>query len=284
MASVLNPPSGDSFRVQNVMGIHTSHEVDEGDANNEDSSASSSQLVLSEERRKPVAPYIPAEKAHSSDAFTGYSEPISSSAGPGGPYVSIRGLYSTTQFDTLAVLSRVYTRPNPKIVLGPVDDSVSFVVVDSNKDDYPIVYCSENFRKLTGYGRDEIVGRNCRFLQYPPPDTIPGEVSRPPARSPAVEAFKRSLMLGQECQASIMNFRRDGEPFLNLISVIPVRWKDEVTGEDKEYHVGFQVDLNRALQTEPEAEEEAQAPSRMHYTSDPGVTSHGPGDESWAET
>jgi len=282
MASVLTPPSGDSFRVQNAMGIHTTNEVDEGDANNQGSSPSS-QLVPSVEKRQPVAPYIPAERAHSSDAFTGYSEPVPTPGGPGGPYVSIRGLYSTTQFDTLAVLSRVHTRPNPKIVLGPVDDSVSFVVVDSNQDDFPIVYCSENFRKLTGYGRDEIVGRNCRFLQYPPPDTIPSEVARPPTRSPAVEAFKRSLMLGQECQASIMNFRRDGEPFLNLISVIPIRWKDEVTGEDKEYHVGFQVDLNRALQTEPEAEEPPSA-SRVHYTHDPAVSSHGPGDESWAET
>jgi PAS domain-containing protein len=105
-----------------------------------------------------VAPYIPASRTHPSDAFTGYSEPV-----PHGdaPYVTIRGLYSSTQFDTLSVLSRVYTRPDPKIELGPVDDSVSFVVVDGTKDDFPIVYCSQNFHKLTGYSREEIVGRNC---------------------------------------------------------------------------------------------------------------------------
>lgn len=115
------------------------------------------------ERRRPVAPYIPAERAHPSDAFTGYSEPIL----PGeSPYVSIRGLYSSSSFDTMSVLSKVYTRPNPKIELGPVDDSVSFVVVDSLKPDYPIVYCSQNFYKLTGYRQEEIVGRNLVSLSH----------------------------------------------------------------------------------------------------------------------
>ncbi|KAF8312327.1 hypothetical protein DL93DRAFT_2031453, partial [Clavulina sp. PMI_390] len=134
-------------------------------------------------------------------------------------------LYSSSQFDTLSVLSRVYTRPNPKIELGPVDDSVSFVVVDSMQPDYPIVYCSQNFYKLTGYRQEEIVGRNLRFLQHPPPDVPnPDGVDKPVSteRNPAVEAFKKSLMLGQECQASLVNYRRDGEPFLNLISVVPI--------------------------------------------------------------
>lgn len=114
------------------------------------------------ERRQPIAPYIPADRAQPSDTFTGYSEPIPASHSLSlNPTITIRGLYSSTQFDTLSVLSRVYTRPNPKIELGPVDDSVSFVVVDATEDDYPIVYCSQNFHKLTGYGREEIVGRNC---------------------------------------------------------------------------------------------------------------------------
>ncbi|KAF9516665.1 hypothetical protein BS47DRAFT_1327177 [Hydnum rufescens UP504] len=190
------------------------------------------------------------------------------------------GLYSTTQFDTLSVLSRVYTRPNPKIELGPVDDSVSFVVVDGTKDDFPIVYCSQNFHKLTGYSREEIVGRNCRFLQYPPPDATGrhGGVTFPqqPHRSQAVEAFKRSLMLGQECQASLVNYRRDGEAFLNLISVVPIRWREECTGEQKEYYVGFQVDLNEALGGETQDHSRPRQPA----LDEP----RGPGDETWAET
>jgi hypothetical protein len=50
-----------------------------------------------------------------------------------------------------------------------------------------------------------------RFLQYPPPD-VPNasgvDCPIPKERSPAVEAFKRSLTLGQECQASLVNYSK----------------------------------------------------------------------------
>ena len=54
-------------------------------------------------------------------------------------------LYSTTGFDMLGILARVASRPNPTIVLGPVDLSCSFVVVDVRRYDHPIVYASETF-------------------------------------------------------------------------------------------------------------------------------------------
>jgi len=228
-------------------------------------------LSYDHQRRRPVYPYIPAHRAHSSDAFTGYSEPL-----VGSSHVPVRGLYSQTQFDTLSILSRVHNRPNPKIELGPVDDSVSFVVVDATQDDFPVVYCSQNFHRLTGYRREEIMGRNCRFLQHPPPDVPSGQISRAGPRSPAVDAFKHSLTLGQECQASLVNYRRDGEPFLNLISVIPIRW-EENDGQQKEYYVGFQVDLEEALSRN----HHAGIPESASIDSDVG---RGPGDELWAET
>ena len=47
---------------------------------------------------------------------------------------------------------RVATRPNPEINIGAVDLSCAFVVCDAELDDFPIVYCSDNFERLTGYG------------------------------------------------------------------------------------------------------------------------------------
>ena len=41
------------------------------------------------------------------------------------------------------------------------------VITDPEHSDNPIVFFNEAFQKLTGYGRDEIIGRNCRFLQGP---------------------------------------------------------------------------------------------------------------------
>lgn len=48
-----------------------------------------------------------------------------------------------------------------------VDLSCAFTLCDTSKPDSPIVYCSEAFEALTGYKSDEILGKNCRFLQSP---------------------------------------------------------------------------------------------------------------------
>lgn len=47
------------------------------------------------------------------------------------------------------------------------------------------------------------------------------------------------LNAGKECQASLINYRRGGIPFINLVTVVPIPWD----GTDIVYHVGFQVDL-----------------------------------------
>ncbi|KAG8763814.1 blue light receptor [Ceratobasidium sp. 423] len=148
------------------------------------------------------------------------------------------GLYSTSGFDMLGVLARVASRPNPKIVLGPVDLTCSFVVVDVKRYDHPIVYASPTFHRLTGYEQSEIIGRNCRFLQAPN-----GKVERGSTRTytdnAAVAHFKKSLSADKECQASLINYRKNGQPFINLVSIIPITWDSD----DIRYHVGFQVDL-----------------------------------------
>ncbi|CAE6433111.1 hypothetical protein ACGC1H_001554 [Rhizoctonia solani] len=148
------------------------------------------------------------------------------------------GLYSTSGFDMLGVLARVASRPNPKIVLGPVDLTCSFVVVDVKRYDHPIVYASPTFHRLTGYEQSELIGRNCRFLQAPN-----GKVERGSTRTytdnAAVAHFKKSLSADKECQASLINYRKNGQPFINLVSIIPITWDSD----DIRYHVGFQVDL-----------------------------------------
>ena len=56
-------------------------------------------------------------------------------------------LYSASGFDMLKVLSKVVTRPHPRIMLGPVDMTCSFVVADVRRLDAPIVYASPTFSK-----------------------------------------------------------------------------------------------------------------------------------------
>ncbi|RMX96090.1 hypothetical protein D0867_13269, partial [Hortaea werneckii] len=151
---------------------------------------------------------------------------------------SYKNAYSSTGFDMLGVLMRVATRPNPEINIGSVDLSCAFVVCDAEKDDIPIVYCSDNFERLTGYTKHMILGRNCRFLQSPDGNVEPG-VRRKYVDDDSVLYLKNMINLRREAQISLINYRRGGQPFMNLLTMIPITWDTEQV----KFFVGFQVDL-----------------------------------------
>lgn len=157
---------------------------------------------------------------------------------PSGESTNFAGLYSSSGFDMLSVLARVASRPNPQINIGPVDTGCSFLVVDAKRFDMPIVYASATFSRLTGYTNEECLGRNCRFLQSPD-----GVMNQGAARNftdgSAAWHMREHIGSGKENQTSLINFKKGGQPFINLVTVIPITWdSDEIA-----YYVGFQVDL-----------------------------------------
>ncbi|KAK4990889.1 hypothetical protein LTR50_002257 [Elasticomyces elasticus] len=149
-----------------------------------------------------------------------------------------KNAYSSTGFDMLGVLMRVATRSNPEINIGSVDLSCAFVVCDAEKDDIPIVYCSDNFERLTGYTKHMILGRNCRFLQSPDGNVEPG-IRRKYVDDASVLYLKNMIHLRREAQMSLINYRRGGQPFMNLLTVIPIPWDTDQV----KFFVGFQVDI-----------------------------------------
>lgn len=151
---------------------------------------------------------------------------------------TFRNAYSSTGFDMLTVLMRVATRPKPDINIGAVDLSCAFVVCDANEHDFPIVYCSENFERLTGYTKYEILGRNCRFLQAPDGKVQSG-LKRAYTDDDAVLYLKNTITQRKEAQISIINYRKGGQPFMNLLTTIPIPYDTE----EIKFFVGFQVDL-----------------------------------------
>lgn len=149
-----------------------------------------------------------------------------------------RNAYSSSGFDMLGVLMRVAARPKPQINIGAVDMSCAFVVCDVTQHDIPIVYCSDIFERLTGYTKHEILGRNCRFLQAPE-GKIQAGVKRKYVDDQSVFRIKTMITARQEMQISVINYRKGGQPFMNLLTMIPITWdSDEI-----KYYVGFQVDL-----------------------------------------
>ncbi|XP_076891083.1 phototropin-1-like [Bidens hawaiensis] len=89
----------------------------------------------------------------------------------------------------------------------------TFVVSDATRPDYPILYASAGFFKMTGYTSKEVIGRNCRFLQGA--DTDPEDVAK----------IREALQKGATYCGRLLNYKKDGSPFWNLLTVSPI--KDE---------------------------------------------------------
>lgn len=155
-------------------------------------------------------------------------------------------IYSTSGFDVLSILARVATRPNPTLKLGPVDLSCSFLIVDARRYDSPVVYASPGFIGLTGYPEHEVLGRNCRFLQAPDANVAKGEDRRFTSHS-SVAQMKKAAVADKECQTCLINYKKDGTAFMNLVSIIPLPGGVHNTPEEADqvaYHIGFQIDLS----------------------------------------
>lgn len=145
--------------------------------------------------------------------------------------------YSSSGFDLLSVLSYLANRPNPTINIGPVDLSCAFLLVDVRKQDFPIVYSSPSFLSLTGYDMHEIIGRNCRFLQSPDGCVTLGS-RRKFTDNSQVLTMKNEIHSFREHQSSIVNYKKGGQPFINLLTMIPIIENGLVN-----FYVGLQVDL-----------------------------------------
>lgn len=143
------------------------------------------------------------------------------------------------QFDIFQALRRLATRQDPRTILSAVDMSDSFVVADLWQQDMPIVYVSDNFEVLTGYSRQEALGRNTRFLQSPD-GAVQAGAARDHISSISAWELKQQIAQGREFQYVVKNFRKDGAPFLNLLTIIPL---PEDTPEIR-YMFGVQTELS----------------------------------------
>jgi PAS domain S-box-containing protein len=88
---------------------------------------------------------------------------------------------------------------------------IATIVTDNRLPDNPIVDANTAFSLLTGYEREGIVGRNCRFLAGP-------------ATEAEVQAtVRQAIARGEPVVAELINYRKDGTPFRNALMIAPVR-------------------------------------------------------------
>ena len=87
---------------------------------------------------------------------------------------------------------------------------MAMIITDPRLDDNPIVFVNDAFLALSGYGREEIMGRNCRFLQGP--DTSRTDVLR----------IREAIEARHDIALDLLNYRKDGTPFWNALYMSPV--------------------------------------------------------------
>ena len=107
-------------------------------------------------------------------------------------------------------------------------------IADATRPDCPLIYVNRGFQKLTGYLAAEACGTNCRFLQGK--DTAPA----------AVEEIRRAIHEERECVVEILNYRKNGEPFWNRLSITPIRDAEGVVT----HYIGIQSDVTARRKVE----------------------------------
>ncbi|WP_254763173.1 bacterio-opsin activator domain-containing protein [Natrinema marinum] len=116
---------------------------------------------------------------------------------------------------------------------------VGITISDPDMDDNPLVYVNESYEEMTGYAFDEVVGRNCRFLQ--------GEDSD----EDAIAEMAAAIDAERPVTVELKNYRKDGTAFWNEVTIAPVRDEDgRVTN-----YVGFQNDITARKEAELALEE-----------------------------
>uniref|UniRef100_A0A061S5M9 non-specific serine/threonine protein kinase n=1 Tax=Tetraselmis sp. GSL018 TaxID=582737 RepID=A0A061S5M9_9CHLO len=108
----------------------------------------------------------------------------------------------------------------------------TFIVSDPLQPDCPITYASQGFLELTGYELHEVLGRNCRFLQGEKTDRA------------AVEELKAAIGRGHTVSVRLLNYKKSGEPFWNLLTVTPMK---NSSGETVKL-IGVQIDVTRSTE------------------------------------
>jgi PAS domain S-box-containing protein len=115
-------------------------------------------------------------------------------------------------------------------------------IADATQHDNPLIYVNPAFEYLTGYAPDEVLGRNCRFLQ--------GEETDPNATA----EIRAALAEGRDCKVTILNYRKDGTPFWNEFRISPIRDEQGTIT----HFVGIQDDVTARVQAEQALQESEQ--------------------------
>ena len=123
-------------------------------------------------------------------------------------------------------------------VLSNILDSTNngITLADPDIEDMPIVFANRSFERMTGYSQDEIIGRNCRFLQ--------GSDREQEARYLLRKAIDEHLPV----EVDIRNYKKSGEMFYNHLALTPLFDAES----QLLYYLGVQYDITMQVEAAQE--------------------------------
>ncbi len=140
----------------------------------------------------------------------------------------------TTQYKVVEESLKKAATENLCLARAVASASDGILITDPNQPDNPVIYTNPAFSRATGYQPEEIIGRNCRFLQGSGTDIN------------AIAQINSGIAAGREVKATLLNYRQDGQPFWNELKISPVFSE---TGELLNF-IGIQTDITQRKQAE----------------------------------
>lgn len=141
--------------------------------------------------------------------------------------------------------------PNQFEIWNSLVDGV--VITDASQEQNPIIYVNSAFTKISGFNKEEVIGKNCRFLNHGLPN-------------PQLETIRNAVNNFTPCKVVLKNRKKNGDLFWNELSLSPV--KDE--NGNRKYFIGIQRDVTKEVELESEFKETSLLFSSV-VTNIPGV-------------
>ena len=113
-------------------------------------------------------------------------------------------------FSARDITQRIVTQNELRLRTRALESTRNGILITEGSGEYTIIYANKGFTDITGYAPEEILGRNCRFLQ--------GEETT----EADVQQMRKAIRSGEPVRVCLLNYKKSGEPFWNDLQISPV--------------------------------------------------------------